>query len=243
MHRPTRPSTPILLSWSGGKDSALALDTLRRDPGYEVVGLLTSVTKGYDRISIHGVRRSLLDAQAAALDLPLQIIELEQASTNARYEAAFREALDEATRRFSGANHIAFGDLFLEDVRAYRERLLAATGWTPVFPLWGLDTSTLAAQFIARGFEARLVCVDTSQLHGEFAGRQFDTALLAELESSVDPCGERGEFHTFVSDGPGFGTPVEYQLGEKVLRDERFMYCDLLPTEPPAERTFRVAGL
>jgi uncharacterized protein (TIGR00290 family) len=229
MHRPTSPSTPILLSWSGGKDSALALDTLRSDSGYDVVGLLTSVTKGYDRISIHGVRRSLLEAQAASLGLPLQVMELDQASTNESYEAAFHAGLKAARRRHPGTAHIAFGDLFLEDVRAYRERLLSGTGWTPVFPLWGLNTADLARRFIGDGFEARLVCVDTTQLHGDFAGRSFDHDLLGDLSPEVDPCGERGEFHTFVAAGPGFASPVGYAVGEKVLRDDRFMYCELTP--------------
>ncbi len=216
------------MSWSGGKDSALALDTLRRDPAYDVVGLLTSVTKGYDRISIHGVRRSLLDAQAQSVGLPLEVIELEQAASNESYEAAFHAGLATAAVRHPDTTHIAFGDLFLEDVRAYRERLLAGSAWTPVFPLWGLETSALARRFIDDGFVARLVCVDTTQLGGEFAGRSFDRALLSDLPSSVDACGERGEFHTFVADGPGFRRPVECAVGEKVLRNGRFMYCDLV---------------
>jgi uncharacterized protein (TIGR00290 family) len=230
MHHLADPLTPIpiILSWSGGKDSALALHTLRRDPGYRVVGLLTSVTMGYDRISIHGVRRSLLEAQAKALGLPLHLVELEQASTNQSYERAFHSGLHAAADHHRGTAHIAFGDLFLQDVRAYRERLLVATNWTPVFPLWGLDTSLLARRFIDEGFSARLVCVDTTQLHADFAGRLFDNTLLADLPSTVDPCGERGEFHTFVSAGPGFRNPVAYSIGETLLRDARFMYCDLI---------------
>ena len=151
MHRTTEPSTPttrIIMSWSGGKDSALALDTLRRDPGYEVVGLLTSVTKGYDRISIHGVRRSLLDAQARSLGLPLEVIELDHVSSNESYETAFRVGLSAAAVRHPSTAHVAFGDLFLEDVRAYRERLLAGSAWTPVFPLWGLETAALANRLL-----------------------------------------------------------------------------------------------
>jgi uncharacterized protein (TIGR00290 family) len=221
-------TTQVLLSWSGGKDSALALHTLRNDPGYEVVGLLTSVTRGYDRISIHGVRRSLLEAQAESVGLPLQVIELEQASSNESYEAAFHAGLDAASRTHPDLTHVAFGDLFLEDVRAYRERLLARSKWTPIFPLWGLHTTTLARRFIDDGFAARLVCVDTTQLHGDFAGRTYDHALLSEFASTVDPCGERGEFHTFVANGPGFRRGVQYAVGDRVLRDERFMYCDLV---------------
>lgn len=226
--KPSTPPSQVLLSWSGGKDSALALHTLRADPGYEVGGLLTSVTRGYDRISIHGVRRSLLDAQARSLGLPLHVIELDQQSSNDAYESAFHAGLVAARHAHPAARHIAFGDLFLADVRAYRERLLAATDWTPLFPLWELDTAALARRFIDDGFAARLVCVDTTQLDGAFAGRPFDGAMLADLPSTVDPCGERGEFHTFVSDGPGFSRPIDYVVGERVLRDERFMYCELV---------------
>jgi uncharacterized protein (TIGR00290 family) len=218
---------PVLLSWSGGKDSALALQALSADPQYRVVGLVTAVTRGYDRISIHGVRRELLEAQAASLDLPLHVVHLEPACSNADYEKAFHEGLRAAGARTPGCSHIAFGDLFLEDVRAYREKLLEGTGWKPVFPLWGLDTAALARRFVDDGFEARLVCVDTTQLDRAFAGRSFDHALLRDLPSSTDPCGERGEFHTFVSNGPVFTAPLHCVTGERVLRDERFMYCDL----------------
>src|SRR6266550_6168199 len=221
---------PLFLSWSGGKDSALALEALRDGSELEVVGLLTSVTRGYDRISVHGVRRSLLHAQAESLGLPLQEILLEQNCTNESYEAAFHDALQTIREKRPDVRHVAFGDLFLADVRAYRERLLEGTGFEPVFPIWGLDTAELAQRFIGDGFQARLVCVDTTQLDESFAGREFDPTLLADLPPSVDPCGERGEFHTFVSDGPGFSHPVEYQIGERVLRDARFMYCDLLPS-------------
>ena len=220
--------TPIILSWSGGKDSALALHTLSQDPSCEVVGLLTSVTRDYDRISIHGVRRALLEAQAASIALPLYQLSLAPNCTNADYEAAFLGALATIRQCNADVSHIAFGDLFLADVRAYRERMLSATGWTPRFPLWGLNTTALAHHFIQEGFDARLVCVDTTQLDASFAGRAYDTQLLADLPSSVDPCGEHGEFHTFVSDGPPFTAPIQYTCGEKVLRDDRFMYCDLL---------------
>jgi uncharacterized protein (TIGR00290 family) len=229
-----KPSTPIpvLLSWSGGKDSALSLQALRADPRYDVVGLLTSVTGGYDRISIHGVRRSLLEAQATSLGLPLHLVELSPASSNEAYESALLAALDRVGQSRT-VRHIAFGDLFLEDVRAYRERLLRPTDWHPLFPLWDQPTADLARRFIDDGFDARLVCVDTTQLDGTFAGARFDHPLLAQLPSSVDPCGEGGEFHTFVADGPGFVTPVPYSVGERLLRDERFMYCDLLPVDSP----------
>jgi uncharacterized protein (TIGR00290 family) len=219
---------PAVLSWSGGKDSALALAELRRSPEFEVVALLTSVTREYDRISVHGVRRALLEAQARSIGLPLIEISLEPNSSNAAYEAAFHAALEEIRVRWPNVKHIAFGDLFLEDVHAYRERLLAGTGFDPVFPIWGRDTTDLAREFIDRGFSARLVCVDTTQLDASFAGRQFDSSLLADLPQSTDPCGERGEFHTFVSAGPMFNVPIACDTGERVLRESRFMYCDLL---------------
>jgi len=219
----------VLLSWSGGKDSALALQALRADPDVELVGLLTSVTRDYERISVHGVRRSLLERQAQRLRLPLFTIELDPVTTNDAYEQAFLAAIERVKREQPDLAAIAFGDLFLADVRAYRERLLASTGLQPLFPLWGLDTTELARRFVQEGFLARLVCVDTTQLDGSFAHRAFDESLLADLPPSVDPCGERGEFHTFVSYGPGYDGPVEYTVGEAVLRDERFAYGDLIP--------------
>jgi uncharacterized protein (TIGR00290 family) len=221
-------SEPIVLSWSGGKDSSLALAALRADPDVDVVGLLTSVTRGYDRISIHGVRRSLLHAQARALGLPLHEVVIEPACSNEAYEAAFLTALEEVRRVHPTLARLAFGDLFLADVREYRERLLARGEMTAHFPLWNLDTRALAQQFVAEGYRARLVCVDTTQMPGHFAGRIFDDAFLAELPESVDPCGERGEFHTFVSDGPIYSAPVPYEVGEHVLRENRFAYCDLI---------------
>jgi uncharacterized protein (TIGR00290 family) len=217
----------VVLSWSGGKDSALALDALSRDPAVEVLGLLTSVTSGYDRISVHGVRRSMLRAQVERLGLPLFEITLAPNSTNEAYEAAFHTALDQIRLELPAVKQIAFGDLFLEDVRVYRERLLTGTGFDPLFPIWGEDTSSVARRFIADGFSARLVCVDTTQLDADFAGREFDEKLLADLPPTVDPCGERGEFHTFVSNGPPFSAAIPYVIGEKVLRDDRFMFCDI----------------
>lgn len=205
----------------------MALDALRRDPDVEVAGLLTSVTSDYDRISIHGVRRALLDAQRERLGLPLFEVRLTGGCTNDEYEAAFRAALAAIDRERPEVTHIAFGDLFLEDVRAYRERLLATTRFAPLFPLWGLDTAALARRFVSEGFLARLVCVDTTQLDGGFAGRAFDARLLADLPAGVDPCGENGEFHTFVSGGPCFSAPIPCAIGESVLRDGRFMFCDL----------------
>lgn len=218
----------VILSWSGGKDSALALQALYNDPTTKVVGLLTSITRDYDRISVHGVRRALLEAQVERLGLPLFEIQLEAGSSNDAYETAFHSGLAQIRKELPDVSHIAFGDLFLEDVRAYRERLLEGSGFEPLFPIWGLDTKALARRFIADGFDARIVCVDTTQLDSSFAGRAFDERLLADLPASVDPCGERGEFHTFVSGGPIFNAPIEYRVGETVLRDERFMYCDIL---------------
>lgn len=219
---------PVVVSWSGGKDSALALAELQDSDEFEPVALLTSVTRGYDRVSVHGVRRALLIAQAKSLGLPLVEISLEPSSSNEAYEAAFQNALGEIRARWPHVKHVAFGDLFLEDVRAYRERLLSGTGFDPLFPIWGRNTTDLAREFVQRGFSARLVCVDTTQLDPGFVGREFDSSLLADLPQSTDPCGERGEFHTFVSDGPIFVNAVTCDPGERVLRENRFMYCDLL---------------
>ena len=174
------------------------------------------------------MRRSLLEAQVERLGLPLFEIELPASCTNDVYEASFHSALGRIRETMPDVSHIAFGDLFLEDVRAYRERLLTNSGFDPVFPIWGENTSALAHRFIDDGFEARIVCVDTTQLDASFAGREFDEKFLADLPASIDPCGERGEFHTFVSGGPGFSAPIDYRVGEKVLRDDRFMYCDIL---------------
>ena len=207
----------------------LALDRLRADPDLRVVALLTSVTDAYDRVSIHGVRRTLLRAQADALGLPVHEIILEPNCTNAAYEAACADALLQMKSLYPGVKRVAYGDLFLEDVRRYREECLPALGLSGAFPLWGLNTAALAREFVDRCFEARLVCVDTTQLDQRFAGRAYDHALLDELPGNVDPCGERGEFHTFVSHGPGFRSAVPYSVGDVVLREARFAYCDLAP--------------
>jgi uncharacterized protein (TIGR00290 family) len=216
----------VVLAWSGGKDSARALHELRR-AGVEVACLLTTVTQGYGRVSIHGVRRELLGAQAAALDCPVVEVPIPQACSNAAYEAAMAAALQRL--KAEGVRTVAFGDIFLEDLRAYRDAFLARLGLEGAYPLWGRPTPELAREFVGLGFRAVLACVDSQQLDAAFAGRSFDAALLADLPPGVDPCGERGEFHTFVHDGPGFRVPVHFTLGPVVLREARFAYCDLLP--------------
>ncbi|MGH7653980.1 MAG: ATP-binding protein [Gemmatimonadaceae bacterium] len=225
---PTPAAQPVLLAWSGGKDSSLALARLQADPGVRVCALVTAVTMDYDRISIHGVRRELLELQAAAIGLPLIIAPLAAGAPNAAYEEAWAGALAEGARRFDGATHVAYGDLFLEDVRAYREAQLRPLGYTPLYPIWREDTTRLAQRFISEGFRAVLTCVDTTQLDGKFAGREFNEELLSELPPRVDPCGERGEFHTFVWAGPHMRHAVSVVAGERVLRDQRFEYCDFL---------------
>jgi uncharacterized protein (TIGR00290 family) len=194
----------------------------------EVVALVTTLTRDYDRISMHGVRRAVLGAQVAALGLPLVEAIIPAAASNLVYEEALAAALAVLRQQHPDVRHLAFGDLFLEDVRAYRERLLPPLGWTPVFPLWGRNTAALARDFVGAGYRAIVTCVDTTQLGAEFAGRDFDAALLAELPATVDPCGERGEFHTCVYAGPIFPQPLAIQVGTRVRRDGRFEYCDLL---------------
>ena len=218
----------IVLAWSGGKDSMLALAALRADPRYRVVALITTITREYDRISMHGARRTVLEAQVNALGLPLIEAPIPSASSNADYEAAFALALRTAQARWPGLHHIGFGDLFLTEVRAYREAQLGSLGWMGVFPLWGEDTATLARYFVRAGYRAILTCVDSTQLEPEFAGREFDAAFLADLPETVDPCGERGEFHTCVYAGPPIARPLALVTGERVRRDTRFEYCDVL---------------
>jgi uncharacterized protein (TIGR00290 family) len=213
-----------IVSWSGGKDSALALDEARRH--FEIVALLTTVTADYDRISMHGVRTELLRRQARALNYPLTTVEVSAACDNAEYETKMREAL--AGFRRDGVSAVVCGDIFLEDVRRYRESKLLSGLLHGVFPLWGKDTRLLARTFLDRGFQAVLCCVDTQALDGDFAGRLFDEQMLTDLPLGVDPCGENGEFHSFVFAGPLFDCPVQWSRGECVLRDGRFRYCDLL---------------
>jgi uncharacterized protein (TIGR00290 family) len=216
----------VLLSWSSGKDCAWALHVLRKTPGIEVVGLLTTVNSEFDRVAMHGTRRTVLEAQAEAAGLPLWTIPLPWPCTNAIYEERMKAACERAIAEHADA--IAFGDLFLADVRAYRERQLAGTGLEPLFPLWDIPTDQLARDMIAGGLRAKLVCVDTRQLPAHFSGREFDRTLLVELPPGVDPCGERGEFHSCVYDGPIFSQPIALEAGEIVNRDG-FVYADFLP--------------
>jgi uncharacterized protein (TIGR00290 family) len=214
----------LALSWSGGKDSALALWSLA-EQGRAPTALLATVTVDYGRVSMHGVRRSLLRRQAAATGLPLVEIEIPAACPNDLYESRMADAF--ASAELAAVEEVAFGDLFLADIRAYRESRLAAVGKRARFPVWGRDTATLARRFLAAGFRASLVCIDPRALAPSFAGRDYDERLLADLPAGVDPCGENGEFHTFVTAGPVLGRPVDCRRGEVVERDG-FVFCDLL---------------
>jgi uncharacterized protein (TIGR00290 family) len=220
------PTPKAIVAWSSGKDSAWALHEVRAAGRLELVGLLTTVTSEFGRVSMHAVRESLLDLQAASLGLPCLKVRIPWPCVNERYEAEMASAL--AGARAGGVTHVVFGDLFLEDVRAYRESRLAGSGIEPVFPLWGRDTSRLAHEMLRGGLRATLTCVDPRSLDPALVGRPFDAALLAELPAGVDPCGERGEFHTFAWDGPMFRAPIPVVPGEVVAR-EGFVFADLLP--------------
>lgn len=213
----------VLLSWSSGKDSAWALHMLRQESGIELVGLLTTLNTEFQRVAMHGTRRAVLEAQAAAAGLPLWIVPLPWPCSNEVYEQRMTEVCDRAIGE--GVEAIAFGDLFLADVRAYREKQLRPAGLEPLFPLWEIPTAELARTMIAGGLRARLACVDTRHLPERFAGREFDAALLGDLPKGIDPCGERGEFHTCVYAGPMFSAPLELVTGEIVNRDG-FVYAD-----------------
>ena len=217
-----------LLAWSSGKDSAWALHVLRQTGDIEVVGLLTTVNETHDRVAMHAVRRSLLEAQAEATGLPLAIVPIPHPCPNEAYESAMAKAMDEARRR--GIRAVAFGDLFLADVRRYREERLAGTGLGPLFPLWERPTRELAEEMISSGLRAKLTCVDPRALPAAFVGRSFDRDLLAALPASVDPCGENGEFHTFAWDGPMFRHPIRVRSGDTVER-EGFAFADLVRDE------------
>jgi uncharacterized protein (TIGR00290 family) len=215
-----------LLSWSTGKDSAWSLHVLRQRPDVEVVGLFTTVNAAFDRVAMHAVRRKLLEAQAEAAGLPLHVIEIPWPCPNEAYEAALGAFV--AAQKAQGIAAMAFGDLFLEDIRAYREAKLEGSGIAPLFPLWGRETGALAREMIAGGLQARLTCVDPKKLPARFAGRSFDAALLADLPEGVDPCGENGEFHTCVFAGPMFAHAIDVRLGAVQERDG-FVFADLLP--------------
>ena len=217
----------VLLSWSSGKDCAWALHLLHQQPDLEIVALLTTINAEFDRVAMHGTRSAVLEAQASAADLPLWKIPLPWPCSNEEYEHRMAEACLRATRE--NIHAIAFGDLFLRDVRAYRERQLQNTGIEPLFPLWNIPTPDLARDMIAGGLRAKLVCVDSRQLDPSFAGREFDTALLRDLPPSIDPCGENGEFHSCVYDGPMFSRPIALDAGEIIDRDG-FIYADFAPT-------------
>lgn len=220
---------PVLLSWSSGKDSALALWKIREEGRYAVQALLTVLTREYGRVSMHGVRLELLEQQAAALGLPLETVWLPADADNRQYEEQMAAALDRHYRR--GLRRVVFGDIFLADVRQYREEKLRAAGWEGLFPLWGTSSPVLMAKFLRDGFRAVITCVDGRQLDGGRAGSMLDASFLADLPAGVDPCGENGEFHTFVFDGPLFSRPVRFETGETVVREERFHFCDLRPVE------------
>ena len=216
------------MSWSSGKDSTMALDVVRSAGDVEITALLTTVNADANRVAMHAVRRSLLEAQADRLGLPLVIVDIPSPCPNEVYEARMAKAI--AAALADGVAHVVFGDLFLRDVRAYREERLDGTGISPIFPLWDRPTDVLAREMLASGLKAVITCIDRAQLHSDFAGRHFDAELLSELPVGVDPCGERGEFHTFVWDGPGFSSPLDIEIGQIVERDG-FVFCDVCEPE------------
>ncbi|HVB98528.1 MAG TPA: ATP-binding protein [Candidatus Dormibacteraeota bacterium] len=218
------------LSWSSGKDSAWALHVVRRQNVLDVVALLTTVNQAFGRVAMHGVREELVDRQAERAGLPLIKVPIPYLCPNETYESAMAAAMERA--RGEGVTHIVFGDLFLQDIREYRERQLARCSMTPVFPIWGIETGQLAGDMVAGGLEAWLACVDPRKLDRAFAGRKFDSRLLAQLPAGIDPCGEYGEFHTFASAGPMFHSPIPIAVGEVVERDG-FLFADLLPASAP----------
>ncbi|HEX4642431.1 MAG TPA: hypothetical protein VH161_03150 [Candidatus Acidoferrales bacterium] len=221
-----RDSEDVLFCWSGGKDSAMALHALRAAADCRIAALLTTITEEYDRISMHGVRHVLLERQAESLGLPLHPVPIPRQCINAIYEERMKDALE---HHFAlGVRKVAFGDIFLEDLRIYREWNLAQVRMQALFPIWKRDTRELAREFVRQGFRAIAVCTDPRVLDASFAGRELDGSFFADLPLGVDPCGENGEFHTFVFDGPIFEAPIAFRVGEKVVRDG-FCYCDLLP--------------
>jgi uncharacterized protein (TIGR00290 family) len=221
---------PVALSWSSGKDSAWSLHLLRQDPEIEVVALITTINQEFDRVAMHAVRRELVELQAEAAGVPLWLAPLPWPCSNEQYEARMREICARALRE--GVQAIAFGDLFLADIRAYRERQLASTGLDPMFPLWRLPTRELPANMLAAGLRAKITCIDPKILPPEFAGREFDAAFLNDLPANVDPCGENGEFHSFVYAGPMLSKPLSVEVGE-ILERDGFVFADVKGTPRP----------
>lgn len=217
----------VIIAWSGGKDSSFALYKIQQSQKYQVEALLTTMIQDYDRISIHGVRRILLEQQAEAVGLPLEKMFIKKVASNAEYEAEFIKALMQYADH--GISSVVFGDIFLEDVRRYREELVTRVGLQAVFPLWKRDTLELARDFVDCGFNAVITVVDSKVLGKEFAGRKYDKQFVSDLPKGVDSCGENGEFHSFVYDGPNFKKPVKFTRGKVQLREKRFWYCDLIP--------------
>ena len=217
---------PLVVSWSGGKDSTLALNEILNNTDYEVHTLITTVTEGYDRISIHGVRNELLEKQVQSIGLPLHKVSIPKDSKNEQYESALKKVL--LKFKNEGINEIMFGDIFLEDVKKYRDELLDRLDMKGVYPIWKKDSKELARKFIELGFKAVTTCVDFQQIDKKFVGREYDSGFLNDLPGTADPCGENGEFHTFVYDGPLFDKKIDFTKGEIVFRDDRFYYCDLI---------------
>ena len=217
----------LLFTWSGGKDSAMALYELQMTQSYGISALLTTITEDYGRVSMHGVREILLERQAESLGFPLEKVFISKNASNEEYEHKMRDVLERYL--LSGVFSVAFGDIFLEDVRKYREDNLSKIGMTAIFPIWRRNTTELAHRFIDLGFKAVITCVDSNVLDKTFVGRVFDEQFLSELPSTIDPCGENGEFHSFVYDGPIFQKRILHTIGEVILRDNRFYYCDLIP--------------
>ena len=217
----------VVLTWSGGKDSALALHYLKNSRQYQITSLLTTITKDYNRISMHGVRSIFLDNQSESLGLPIEKVFISKNSSNEEYENQMREKLLFYKRQ--GVSSVAFGDLFLEDIRKYREQNLSKVTMKGIFPLWKKNTQELARQFIELGFKAVIICIDSQNLDKKFVGRYFDRQFLSDLPADVDPCGENGEFHSFVFDGQIFKKPIHFKIGDIVLREKRFYFCDLVP--------------
>ena len=222
----------VVVHWSGGKDCALAFNEIRRTSKYDVIGLMTNVTEEYDRVSTHGVRRSLLEVQAESLGVPLDVVLISKDISDEEYESKMRAVLSKYNA--AGASSMVFGDIFLENVRKYREDILSKMGMRGIFPNWKKNTKELAKRFMDQGFRAIVVSVDSKVLDKGFVGREFDRQFLDDLPPTVDPCGENGEFHSFAYDGPIFKKRIRYDVGEIVLRENKFYYCDLVPLNPEA---------